>query len=120
SQGNIRIQLPADSASSAVVTKSNTGFFAFSGSDKVQIDQYTGQVLKLEKFADKPFNEKVAASIRALHMGEIFGTFSKILYFIACLIATSLPVTGTLIWWNKLQKKGQRKKLVPVKPAMAR
>ncbi|MDR3273390.1 MAG: PepSY domain-containing protein, partial [Flavobacteriaceae bacterium] len=36
--------------------------------------------------------------------GEVFGTFSKILYFLACLIGTSLPVTGTLIWLNKMKK----------------
>jgi hypothetical protein len=24
---------------------------------------------------------------------------------VACAIATSLPITGTLIWWNKRKKK---------------
>jgi len=63
----------------------------------------------LDKFADKPLNVQIAQSIRSLHTGAIFGTFSKIIYFICCLIATSLPVTGILIWWNKWRKKRKRK-----------
>ncbi|HXS57859.1 MAG TPA: hypothetical protein VN726_17115, partial [Hanamia sp.] len=41
--------------------------------------------------------------------GSIYGMFTKLLYFFACLIATTLPVTGTIIWINKLKKKKKRK-----------
>ncbi|WP_210489386.1 PepSY-associated TM helix domain-containing protein [Rufibacter aurantiacus] len=112
-EGNCRISLPADSTGAVVVNKSKSGFFTLSASDKVQLDQYTGQALKVEKFADKKFNEKIAASVKGLHVGEIFGTFSKIIYFIVCLIATSLPITGTLIWWNKLKKKSKGSQVAP-------
>ncbi|RBP28423.1 putative iron-regulated membrane protein [Oceanihabitans sediminis] len=77
-------------------------------SDKVYIDTY-GQLLKVELFDDKPWNQQIASLIRPLHMGDVFGTVSKIIYFLACLIATSLPVTGTIIWLNKLKKKRKRK-----------
>ncbi|MBC3538805.1 PepSY-associated TM helix domain-containing protein [Rufibacter sediminis] len=107
-EGNYRISLPADSAAAMVLTKTQSGFFTLSAADKVQLDQYTGKAIKVEKFADKKFNEKIAASVRGMHLGEIFGTFSKIIYFICCLIATSLPITGTLIWWNKLKKKSSK------------
>ncbi|GGK79007.1 PepSY-associated TM helix domain-containing protein [Rufibacter glacialis] len=116
-EGNYRITLPADSAAAVVLSKTQSGFFALSAADKVQLDQYTGQPLKVEKFADKKWNEKVAASVKALHLGDIFGTFSKIIYFICCLIATSLPITGTLIWWNKLKKKSKQQQ-VPTRPAV--
>ncbi|MCC9138754.1 PepSY-associated TM helix domain-containing protein [Pontibacter silvestris] len=106
--GNIKVSLPADSVSSVVVSKTKAGFFALSAPDKVQLDQYTGQPLKVEIFAEKPLNEQIVALIRPLHLGDVYGTFSKILYFIACLIATSLPVTGTLIWINKLKKKSKK------------
>jgi len=52
---------------------------------------------------------QIASLIKPIHTGQIFGTFSKIIYFIACLIATSLPITGTIIWLNKLKKKRKRK-----------
>ena len=108
-EGNYRLRFPADSAGSYVINKTHTGFFALSAADKIQFDQYTGAVLKTERFSDKPFNEKVAGSVRSLHLGDIYGTFSKIIYFLACLFATSLPVTGTIIWINKLRKKSRKR-----------
>ncbi|WP_153800802.1 PepSY-associated TM helix domain-containing protein [Foetidibacter luteolus] len=107
--GDTRITLPADKAGAVVVTRNKTGFFASAGADKLQLDRYTAAVLKLERFADKPLNVKIADSIKPLHTGEMFGAFSKIIYFLACLIATSLPVTGTLIWINKMKKKPKNK-----------
>ncbi|MBD1397117.1 PepSY domain-containing protein [Pontibacter sp. JH31] len=108
--GDTRLTFAADSASSVVVTKSKGGFMALAASDKVQLDQYTGTPLQVELFADKPLNEQVVALIKPLHLGEVYGLFSKILYFFACLFATSLPVTGTIIWINKLRKKPKKKK----------
>lgn len=110
-EGNIRIALPQDDTTAVVVSKTAAGFFAFSAPDKVQLDQYTGQPLKVELFADKPLNVQIISLIKPLHLGEVYGTFSKILYFIACLVATSLPVTGTLIWVNKLRKKKPKKRM---------
>ena len=109
SEGNIRISLPEDDTTAVVVSKTAAGFFAFSAPDKVQLNQHTGEPLKVEIFADKPLNVQIVSLIKPLHLGEVYGTFSKILYFIACLIATSLPVTGTMIWINKLKKKPKRK-----------
>lgn len=112
-KGDYRISLSTDSAATISINKNKVGFFAPAASDKLQLDQYTGEVLKADIFADKPFNEKITSSIKPLHVGNVYGTFSKILYFIACLVATSLPITGTLIWINKLRKKS-KKGAIPV------
>ena len=77
--------------------------------DQIILDR-SGKVLHKEIFSEKPLNVQIASLIKPIHLGEIYGTFSKILYFIACLIATSLPVTGTIIWINKLGKKSAKKK----------
>lgn len=37
----------------------------------------------------------------ALHVGAIGNFPTKILYFIACLICASLPITGFYVWWGK-------------------
>jgi uncharacterized iron-regulated membrane protein len=108
-EGDYRISLPDEPQKPVAITKYQTGFFAPSAGDALKLDPYTGEVLSLEVFSEKPWNEQVARSIKALHMGTFYGTFSKIIYFIACLIATSLPVTGTIIWINKLRKKAKRK-----------
>lgn len=108
-KGNSMIMLPADAKAKTMVTKTRLGFFAPAAGDRITFDPVTGKLLKLEIFKDKPFNERVAGSIKAIHVGNVYGTFTKILYFLACLIATSLPITGTLIWLNKLKKKRKRK-----------
>lgn len=117
-QGGYRISLPDSPEASVTISKNRTGFFAVSASDKIQFDQYSGKPLDIEKFADKPLNVQIASTIKPLHTGEIFGLFSKILYFIACLIATSLPVTGTIIWINKLKKKSKKKSRLSSKVKM--
>ncbi len=107
-RGDCTISLPQDSTAAVGVNKTRKGFFASPASDRIMLDQYTASVLDVEIFRDKPFNERVAGSIKALHTGEVYGTFTKILYFISCLIATSLPITGTLIWINKLKKRKKK------------
>jgi len=108
-EGDYRISLPDELQKPVAITKYQTGFFAPSAGDVLKLNPHTGEVLSLEVFSEKPWNEQVARSIKALHMGTFYGTFSKIIYFIACLIATSLPITGTIIWINKLRKKAKRK-----------
>ncbi|MGB3182952.1 MAG: PepSY-associated TM helix domain-containing protein [Cyclobacteriaceae bacterium] len=108
-EGDYRISLPGEPEAPVVIMKTGVGFFASSGRDVLYLNQYSGEVLKADIFSEKPFNQKITSSIKPLHTGEILGTFSKILYFIACLVATSLPVTGTIIWLNKLKKKAKRK-----------
>ncbi|AOM76457.1 PepSY-associated TM helix domain-containing protein [Pedobacter steynii] len=109
-RGDYNISLAKDSVSAIAITKNKVGFFAPSAGDKLLLDQYSAGVLKIEVFKDKPFNERISGSIKALHLGDVYGMFTKIIYFIACLIATSLPITGTLIWLNKLKKKKKKVK----------
>lgn len=100
-QGDYVISLPADSVSVVSVSKTRVGFFAPAASDRLMLDQYTAGVIHKDIFTDRPFNERVGGSIKAIHIGDVYGKFTKLLYFIACLVATSLPVTGTIIWINK-------------------
>ena len=77
--------------------------------DNLIVDR-DGKVLKKEIFNDKPLNVRITSLIKPLHTGTIYGGFSKFIYFLACLIATSLPITGTFIWLNKMKKKPKKKK----------
>lgn len=106
--GTYTINLPADSTATVTVSKTKSGFFAPAAADRLTLDQYSGKVLKKDIFEEKPFNERIAGSIKAIHVGNVYGTFTKLIYFFACLIATSLPITGTMIWLNKLKKKRRR------------
>lgn len=108
--GNIRINMPSDSLGTYAVLKSQNGFLTLAAIDRVYFDQYTGSMVRLEKYSDKPLGEKITSSVKFIHTGELFGTFSKLLYFMACLLATSLPVSGFLIWYNKGKKEPKKGK----------
>lgn len=101
--GDLRVVLPNSRNKNYTISKLNDKKWTTIGFDVVTIDTY-GRVLKSKFYEDIPLNEKIASAIKPLHTGTIFGGISKLLYFFACLIATSLPVTGTIIWYHKLKK----------------
>ncbi len=113
--GKTSISFPQDETGIFSIRKYEKGNWSPNTADLLIIDR-DGKILKKELFADKPLNVQIASLIKPIHTGEIFGSFSKILYFLACLIATSLPITGTLIWVNKMKKK-KKKAPKPVKQA---
>src|SRR5690606_15975851 len=110
-KGDIRITLPSKGNESVKINKYKSGFFASAAADQLTLKAQDASVEEKVIFKDKPFNERVSGSIKALHIGDIYGQFSKLIYFLACLIATSLPVTGTLIWINKMKKKKKKKEV---------
>ena len=58
-EGNLRINIPKDSTASITVSKTTNGFFTVAGSDRLVLDQYSGAVLKTDRFSDKAFGEQV-------------------------------------------------------------
>lgn len=80
----------------------------FSERNQIVFDKYSGKLL-----SDKPHRqlnnaEKYANANYDIHTGSYFGLFGKIIWFIAGLICTSLPVTGFLVWWGKRKKQGKK------------
>ena len=104
-EGNVRITLPEKPGSDISISKSRTGFFARAGADQLKLNPENLEVKEATLFGDLPVRQQIGRSVKALHTGEIFGQFTKFLWFVGCLIATSLPITGTLIWLNKKKKK---------------
>ena len=109
-EGEYTLSLPKDGGKTISVSKTKAGFFAPAASDKLVLDVASAEVVEADIFKEKPLNERISGSIKALHLGNVYGSFSKLLYFISCLIATSLPVTGTLIWINKMKKPKKKNK----------
>lgn len=107
--GDITINFASDSIGTVGIIKNKVGFFAPSASDRLTLDQYSGEVLEKDIFREKSIRNRIGSSIKALHIGDVYGPFTKLLYFIGCLVATSLPVTGLLIWINKMKKKNGKK-----------
>lgn len=108
-EGKTIVSIPKDDKGSFEIQKNAVSRFNETAFDRLFIDQYSGKIIKKEAFDDKKIGDKMASQIKAIHLGEIYGLFSKILYFIVCLIATTLPITGVFIWLNKMKKKPRSK-----------
>ncbi len=87
------------------ITKYNKKRFNVEANDKLIINAQTAKIEEVDLFDDYTLGEKISKQIKGLHLGTTYGMFSKIIYFITCLIATSLPITGIFIWINKMKKK---------------
>jgi uncharacterized iron-regulated membrane protein len=103
--GVVKLTLPEDSQGDLAVSKSRTGFFARAGADQLKLNPQTLELKEKVLFGELPVRQQIGKSVKALHTGEIFGKFTKFLWAVACAIATSLPITGTMIWLNKRKKK---------------
>jgi uncharacterized iron-regulated membrane protein len=118
--GEITVSIPLDNKTAMEIQKGRTGFFSLNVKDKTLWDHYRGTVIpvehhgkmvEVERFADKPFGAKIVASIRKLHIGNITGTSSKIVFFITCLFLTSFPLSGVALWIKKLRTKYKRRRM---------
>lgn len=67
------------------------------------VNQYSGDNIRIDEDiqrADRLLNTTIS-----LHIGAWYGLLGKTLTFIGCLICTSLPITGFVIWYNRRFKK---------------
>ncbi len=71
-------------------------------------DKYSGKLLSNKPHQDLTNAEKYANANYDIHTGSYFGIVGKIIWFIAGIICTSLPVTGFLVWWGKKKKLGKK------------
>ncbi|TGE18894.1 PepSY-associated TM helix domain-containing protein [Hymenobacter elongatus] len=110
------VSLPKDSTEAVrVVVAAATA--AYEGAtDELYIDQYTGQPLGKLNFEDRNLGQRVRRTFKPVHTGAIFGLPSKVLALVVCLLGTTFPVTGVIMWLSRLRKaqKKQTKQRVAV------
>ncbi|WP_153800409.1 PepSY-associated TM helix domain-containing protein [Foetidibacter luteolus] len=85
----------------SIVRKQNTLYY----------NAVTGKLVKAEQYKNYTGYDRIARSNFDFHTGRIraLGIGSKIVYFLASLVAASLPVTGFLVWWGRRKKKSPAK-----------
>lgn len=98
-----------------VFTSGDVGLKSIEKADITIYDRYTGEELNIDKKYLK--HEKAENTIWQLHMGQWWGWIGKLSTFLAGIVATSLPITGFLIWWGRKNKK--KKKAIVKKPVTA-
>ena len=83
------------------------GPFQFPTRDELVLDVKTGAVVSRKPFDSMSRAEKLLSQIYNLHTGAFLGDLTLILYLLATVVGTSLPITGTIMWWNR--QRGLRK-----------
>lgn len=80
--------------------------------EQFNFDQYSGDILKSQSYKNKNIGYGTALRKRNydLHTGSILGLTTRIIYFLAAIIATSLPITGFIIYLNRKKKQPKHKK----------
>ncbi|UOQ71362.1 PepSY-associated TM helix domain-containing protein [Hymenobacter cellulosilyticus] len=102
------ISLPKDSTE-AVRVNTTSATAAYEGAtDELYLDQYTGQPLGKLNFEDRNLGQRVRRTFKPVHTGAIFGTPSKIVAVVVCLLGFTFPITGVIMWLNRL-RKGKKK-----------
>ncbi|RAK70481.1 PepSY-associated TM helix domain-containing protein [Hymenobacter edaphi] len=102
------VSLPKDSAE-AVRVMTTTAHAAYEGAtDELYLDQYTGRPLGKLAFEDRNLGQRVRRTFKPVHTGAIFGTPSKIIALIVCVLGVTFPVTGVIMWLNRLKKEKKK------------
>lgn len=113
------VAAPKDSTETFTVSALPNKAAHESATNAVYIDQYSGKVAGQLSFENRSLGAKVRSAIKPIHTGSIWGTPSKILAFIVCLLGVTFPITGTIMWLNrtrKAKKKGISKPLMKEEP----
>jgi uncharacterized iron-regulated membrane protein len=104
------VQLPKEPTGSIQVGILRPGAITERATDDVYLNQYSGQVLRRQAYAEKPVGQRIRGLFKPVHTGAIFGLPTKILAFIFVILGATFPITGTIMWLNrtrKSKKKGQ-------------
>ncbi len=80
----------------------------YRASNSLELDVNSWQLLKHERYEDKPLNEQLMKSILPLHTGEYFGIIGQIGMFIASAAMSLFTITGFMLYFNRTRKKKKK------------
>ncbi|WP_066831957.1 PepSY domain-containing protein [Rufibacter ruber] len=90
-------------------------------SNQLFLNPYNGEQLGQQLYADKNLGQKVRATFYPVHVGSIGGLVGRIIAFISCVAGTTFPITGIILWVNRLaknrRKSDKKKRKVAAQPA---
>jgi uncharacterized iron-regulated membrane protein len=109
------LQLPKDPAGSIKVATLRPHAAYENATDEVYLDQYSGRILGQQTYEQRSLGLRVRGMFKPVHTGAIFGWPSKVVGLVVCLLGFTFPITGTIMWLNRLRKaRKKQRKLAPV------
>lgn len=104
-KGQVNISIPPKDSLSVTVSKENYEAGRTNIVDFLYFEKGTGALLKERLYKNESAGMKVRRAVYPIHTGNIYGWPTKIIAFISCLVAVSLPITGLRIWLGRKKKK---------------
>lgn len=92
------------------VSSPSTTVLHRNGFDQLAINPYSGAIMQESKHDQSPGGWQLRRYMKPVHTGAIGGIPTKLIAFVVCLISVSFPITGIILWLNRLRKKEKRKK----------
>ena len=102
------ISLPQEPTEAARINTTGPAAAYEGATDELYLDQYTGQPLGKLAFQDRNLGQRVRRTFKPVHTGAIFGLPSKIIALVVCLLGVTFPITGVIMWLNRLKKEKKR------------
>jgi uncharacterized iron-regulated membrane protein len=98
------LQLPKEPSGSIRVAILRQGRTFENATDDLYLDQYSGRVLSQQAYEQRPTGQLIRGSFKPIHTGAVFGWPTKLLALVVSLLGATFPITGTIMWLNRLRK----------------
>ena len=85
----------------------------------LELDPATLDVVKHERYDDRPWKQKIAGSMFALHRGSFFGLAGVIIFMIASLLMPLFAITGWMLYLDRRKRQREAKRLAAAAPTPA-
>ena len=96
--------MPIDTINSITVLKENLEKTIPFQSSAAYFDKYTAKNIEVRPYESFSNGDKLKRLMYPIHTGSIYGYTTKIIAFLVCLFAVTLPITGLLIWLGRKKK----------------
>lgn len=106
----VQLSFPKDSAATYVATVMPADAVHERASDQYYFDQYTGQQAGTNLYEERNLGQRVRSTFYTIHVGSIGGLTGRIIALIACIAGTTFPITGVILWLNRLKKERKKKR----------
>lgn len=104
------LQLPKDPTGSIRVATLRPDATYENATDEAYLDQYSGQVLSQQTYEQRSLGQRVRGMFKPVHTGSIWGWPSKIISAVVCVLGFTFPITGTILWLNRLRKARKKER----------
>ncbi|QHT65600.1 PepSY domain-containing protein [Rhodocytophaga rosea] len=115
------INFPKETDGSVAVTIMPADAIHERATNQLFFDQYSGQLISQLLYGERNLGQRVRATFYPVHVGSIGGLPGRIIAFLVCIAGATFPITGVVLWLNRLQKnrKKSKKKPNPTQPQAA-